>query len=161
MAFRLSEARLVFRIGHRAYPLWDGVGAATCGGRWNPVGTPVVYASAHYSLALLEILANLNSRAVPRSFVRGAVLLPKGCSAERIGRDDLPNWDFADQQETKAAGARWAQRARALLLFVPSVVVEGLEENVLINPGHPEFDRLQPRDPEPVRWDQRFLPRSD
>lgn len=160
MAFRLSESLLVFRVGHGAYPLWDGGGAATYGGRWNPIGVPVIYASSHYSLALLETLANLNSRSVPRPFVRGALLLPKGCSAERIGRDELQHWDSADQQATKAAGAHWAVRATALLLFVPSVVVEGLEENVIINPRHPEFARLQPRSPEPVRWDRRLLPHA-
>jgi len=44
----------VFRIHNRRYDSLDGFGAAMVGGRWNPVGLPVIYASLGYEGALLE-----------------------------------------------------------------------------------------------------------
>ena len=46
---------------------------------------------------------------------------------------------------------------RALVLRVPSVVTEGREYNILINPLHPQAPLIQPSDPEPVRWDVRLF----
>ncbi len=157
MAFELAQPLRIFRIGHPAYPLWDGSGAATHGGRWNPVGSPVVYAASHYSLALLETLANLSSRTIPPTFVRSHVLLPDGCLAERVYPQDDAGWDSPDRTYTQALGQRWLAEARSLVLIVPSAVVEGLEDNVVINPLHPDFASLKPSTPEPVRWDERLL----
>ncbi len=154
----LAQPVTLWRVGHPAYPLWTGLGASLRGGRWNSPGQAVIYASSHYSLTLLEVLANLSARSIPRGFVRSSMSVPKGLSVERVSPGAVPNWRNAVHPEATRFGDRWLEEARSLLLFVPSAVVEGIEENVLINPNHTEFASTQMQSPVPVEWDLRLFP---
>ncbi len=154
----LEQPVTLWRVGHPAYPLWTGLGASIRGGRWNSPGHPVIYASVHYSLTLLEVLANLSAKSVPRGFVRSSMRVVKGVSIERVNPMHVPGWRGPEHPEATRFGDRWLEEGRSLLLFVPSAVVEGLEENVLINPNHPEFANTQIAAPVPVDWDLRLFP---
>ncbi len=154
----LGQPATLWRVGHPAYPLWTGLGAALHGGRWNSPGRPVIYASAHYSLALLEVLANLSAKSIPHGFVRSSMQLAKGVSVERVSPEAVPNWRRPEHLEAIRFGDRWLEERRSLLLFVPSAVVEGIEENVLINPNHAEFANAQVAEPVPIDWDLRLFP---
>ena len=48
---------------------------------------------------------------------------------------------------------------RFAVLVVPSLVTQGREDNILLNPAHPEFARITHTPPEPVVWDNRLIPR--
>lgn len=157
MAFRLEQPLQLWRVGHSAFPLWTGMGAAMRGGRWNSAGLRVVYASAHYSLSLLEVLANLTSKSIPPSFVRSSLTIANGASAERIPVNAVPGWDTPSHPAATRYGDQWLRESRSLLLFVPSAVVEGIEENVLVNPQHPEFESANATDPAPIDWDLRLF----
>lgn len=133
------------------------MGAAMRGGRWNSAGLRVVYASAHYSLSILEVLANLTSNSIPPSFVRSSLTVAEGASAERIPVDTVPNWNTPNHPEATRYGDQWLRESRSLLLFVPSAVVEGIEENVLVNPQHPEFEAASAAEPVPIDWDLRLF----
>ena len=55
---------------HRAKRLaGDYIGAMVTGGRWNPIGTPMLYAAEHLSLACLEVLVHLDKGQLPRDYV--------------------------------------------------------------------------------------------
>lgn len=71
----------------------------------------------------------------------------------------LPAWDAEDLSVARAFGDRWLEEARTSVLRVPSVVTEGWEYNILINPLHPQAPLIQPSDPEPMRWDMRLFGR--
>lgn len=53
----VAGSPLVWRLDLQSHgSVWDrGVGSAKAGGRWNPVGFPVVYCSADPATALLEV----------------------------------------------------------------------------------------------------------
>lgn len=154
----LQEPITLWRVGHPAYPLWTGEGAALRGGRWNSPGHPVIYASVHYSLTLLEVLANLYAKSIPHGFVRSSMEVPAGLSTERVTPNTVPGWHAAERGEAMRFGDRWIEEQRSLLLFVPSAVVEGIEENILVNPKHPEFAKTRFEAPVTIDWDSRLFP---
>ena len=55
----LRESLRAYRMGDPAgeHPVFSGEGARVYRGRWNERGQAVIYASEHYSTALLEVLA--------------------------------------------------------------------------------------------------------
>jgi RES domain-containing protein len=63
------------------------MGAVRVGGRWNPVGSPAVYASSSLSLANLEILVNYS--VLPKDFVATEILIPEHL-VETVPDEELP-----------------------------------------------------------------------
>jgi RES domain-containing protein len=57
--------------------------------------------------------------------------------------------------ETQTFGAAWARERRSVTLRVPSAVVPG-EFNYLINPLHPDFERVKIGKPERFSFDPRL-----
>lgn len=149
-AYRLVAARHAARA-------FDGEGARRYGGRWNPVGTPVVYLASHRSLAVLEILANLERTDALAGFVFFEVRFDERF-VERLDPKRLPgNWRRAEPPSALArAGAAWAAEARSLLLEVPSAVVPP-ETNFVLNPRHGDFGALEIGPAEPFDLDARLL----
>lgn len=135
-----------------------GEGTRLFGGRWNPVGVPVVYASLSLSLAVLEVFVHMTVRADPEDYVSVALDLGmEESKADRVNANDLPeDWRQVDHPALRAIGAEWARSMRSLVLLVPSVVVEG-EWNALINPLHPDAARIAIAQPKPFRFDARMF----
>jgi RES domain-containing protein len=133
----------------------SGRGAALVGGRWNSPGVRMVYASTHRSLALLEMLVHVQKDTVPADLVFVEIDLPdrliRSASPLPAGWDALP-WSAS----ARDFGDRWAAEHDALAVLVPSIVVPA-EDNVLINPLHPQAPRLQAHPPEPFPLDQRLF----
>ena len=119
-----------------------GEGARITGGRWNSVGRPVVYASEHLSLAVLEILVHSpmpEQRQVARACAE--ISVPDG-SIEAMPRR-LLRPDFGNQSPlalTQAIGDEWLESRRSVGLLVPSAIVT-IESNLLLNPLHPAFNK--------------------
>ncbi len=147
-----------YRIGSPAYPLFDGAGAAASeDARWNGRGRRVIYAAEHYSTAILEKAAQLNSVRLPRALVFIRITVPAGATIEELRPDGLPGWDSRDRSASQAFGNRWYDEQRSLILVVPSLAAPGLERNVLINQRHPEFSSVTASGPAPLRCHPRLL----
>lgn len=118
---------------------------------------PVAYASEALSLAALELYVHLSSPLLPADLVAVEVRVPDGLSLEEWPASRLPaGWDAQTPPVAmQALGADWVHAGRSLLLRVPSVIVPQ-EWNVLINPAHPEFGRLQVQPPVPFQFDPRM-----
>lgn len=144
---------LLYRLGTAAHPVWDGTGASAHGGRWNPVGAPVIYAAGSLALTMLE-------RLVQRRNLAGTLLV------EAEAPDDLPvedlvtsppaGWRELGSPDAVAAGAAWLARSRTALLRVPSAVAPR-EANYVINAAHPDATRLRVGATEPLEWDPRLF----
>jgi RES domain-containing protein len=150
--------RLV-KASHRQ-TAFDGEGAFRFGGRWNSRGHRVVYASESLALALLEIIVHLDpARSVPE-LLAFPVDIPLGCfdSGDWIGNlcpETLPSWDQPLGQ-TRERGDRWCEAARSAALRVPSAIIP-IEQNILLNPAHPEFRHCEIGAPQVFHFDPRLL----
>lgn len=86
------------------------------------------------------------------------ITLPRGLSYESVTPDLLPGWDARRQTTSRAFAVSWASEARSAILLVPCFVAR-LEQNVVINPQHPEFSDIEVGLPMPVWWDRRLFNR--
>ncbi len=153
----LDRVLTAYRIGdpQGAYPIFDAAGSKLYPGRWNTTSTPVLYASQHYSTAMLEKLAHGSGQLPPHQhFIE--ITVPNGITYEMAGPAHLPGWDDPGCSVAKAFGAAWQASCRSLLLIVPSVVAR-MEQNFLFNPEHPQFTRLTHGLHRPVWWDARLF----
>ena len=136
------------------HSIFDGTGAMLWGARWNSRGRRGIYASETYAGALLEVLVHA-SGGVPKSQGYIEITIPQELSVERIDLPRVAAWDLPAGAAARAFGDRWYDERRTPVLIVPSVVTR-VENNVLINQEHPEFQRIGASDPLPVRWDERL-----
>lgn len=149
----------IYRIANAHRPVWDGTGAAILGGRWNSPGRPVIYAAMTYAGAMLEILAHTNIGKIPPSHRCVAAEVPDALAFTRYTAENLPTaWDAVGGTSARAIGDAWLDAGKTAILIVPSVVAH-LEDNVLVNPWHPDAAHIVVGTPEPVRWDGRLFQR--
>ena len=156
-AQRLDRVLTCIRIGdpEGVHPIFDATGSKLAPGRWNTASSPLLYASEHYSTAMLEKLVRGSGQMPPgQHFI--TITIPNGVSYEVVTRDSLPGWDDISCNASRAYGEAWQQEERSLLLVVPSVIAR-LERNVLLNPDHPEFAQVTASMHEPVPWDSRLF----
>ena len=151
-----------YRIGDPAgaYPIYDPTGSTINPGRWNTASSPIIYTSEHYSTAVLEKLIH-GSGVMPPNQHHIEIILPPQISYESVNAHDptMRGWDDLTPIVSKVYGDAWYHSCRSLLLFVPSVVAR-FDENILINPSHPEFPLIASRGTisrhRPVPWDVRL-----
>lgn len=118
--------------------------------RWSSEGTAVVYASMSVGGALLEALAHMDGP-VPDDLVLAIASLPLECITPA---QDLPaQWRaFPYRPEVQRYGD--ASIERVLALKVPSAICER-EYNILLNPEHPDRDRVHGTEIVPMKVDPR------
>jgi RES domain-containing protein len=149
----------VFRIAKtRSIRDLSGTGARVHGGRWNRKDIPVVYTSENRSLATLEFLVHVPLSLLPNNLSIACLDIPDDIVVEQISIADLPkNWrGYPAPPELADLGSEWAIAMRSLLLRVPSVVVPD-EFNILINPKHPDMNRVVISSVERYIFDRRLL----
>lgn len=154
---RLPHPLTAYRIGDPdgKFPVFSHEGARRTEGRWHEAGARVIYASEHYSTAMLEKLVQWNGVLPPNQhYVE--IVIPNGVSYEIVTPDILPQWHRANATEARAFGGDWYRQQRSAILIVPSVVAR-IERNVMINADHPDFQSIQCGLETPVWWDERLF----
>lgn len=157
MPQRLPDTHYAYRIGDPQghYPIFDATGATLAPGRWHRQHAPVIYASEHYSTAMLEKLVRANGEMPPNQhWIR--ITLPRGLSYEIATAAAVPGWDRPLPEPSREYGTQWALQRRSAVLYVPSLVAR-MESDVLINPAHPEFGDIKTSLAEPIWWDERLF----
>lgn len=116
---------------------WDrAIGSATVGGRWNPVGYPVVYCSADPATAILEVAVHKGFAAldaVPHVLTRARIL--EAADVHVVMPDDVPNAGWLQPgspgQGQQAFGRTLLEQH--LFVVIPSTVTQE-SWNLLFNP---------------------------
>jgi len=153
----------VFRIEREKYlpTTLEGVGAALSEGfRWNSLNTYLVYTAASRALALLEVSVHLDlSEDLPTDRYFVEIDIPDDTSMLEVDVDDLPpEWDAKPPLlETQYIGDDFVSGRSAADLKVPSSIVHQ-EFNYLINPNHPESEKISVISVTPFQFDSRLRP---
>lgn len=153
---RISVIRIVTRKFARS--AFSGDGARLYGGRWNSIGTSMVYLAGSLSLAILEWRVHLAQWPAPAASVIDVEVEE---SLIWITPRLPPSWKrMPATRATAAFGDEWIQSARSAVMRVPSAVVPE-EWNYLVNPAHPDFPKLVIGRPRNLKPDPRLGPISN
>lgn len=124
----------------------SGKGAELTGGRWNAVGTPMVYVASSRAMAYLETVVHLDgSQALPLNRYLVNIEIPDDVWAAAIVFDPVKyvGWDALPAGKTSIDfGTAWAASMDSLLALVPSVVIPE-EMNFLMNPRHADMAKVK------------------
>jgi RES domain-containing protein len=148
---------IAYRIADARHPIFDPTGAMLHGGRWNSIGKRVIYAAESFAGAMLEVLAHANLSVPPRNHRVVRIEIPGSVEVETLLPSALSAWDTEDFTVPRDFGDRWLTERRTAVLRVPSVITEGRENNVLVNPLQPQFSEIVVGKPEAIRWDARLF----
>ena len=143
----------IFRLHRRQRVASDYSGSLLFGGRWNPAGTPMLYASTALSLACLELLVHLSAEQIPLDYVYTAAEIPMDPELHDF------RGSLRDAEATRRYGHAWSRAQSSLAIYVPSVIIP-VEYNVLLNPLHATFQNTMWDAPQKFEFDPRLLRRS-
>ena len=154
---RLPEPLTAYRIGDAKgeFPIWDDGGARKGAGRWHTVGLGVIYASEHYSTAMLEKLAHHNGE-LPANQHFIEISIPAAISYEVVNTDHFPAWADMRGESASKYGSSWYSEKRSVVLIVPSVVAR-MERNFIFNTSHEDFKQIKVGLETPIWWDNRLF----
>ena len=155
----LGSPLSAYRIGdpEGEFPIWDDGGARLSSGRWHEEGAAVIYASEHYSTAMLEKLVHYQGE-LPSGQHFVEITIPAGISYEVVNVDFIEGWWAADGEAARQFGRQWYLENRSAILIVPSVVAR-MERNVVFNTRHPDFGKIEAGLETPIWWDNRLFSR--
>lgn len=136
--WRIAEVNL----GYSADDL-SGVGAKRSGGRWNSKGWPVVYASENIALAVLETIVHIRPARLPQNRYLVRINIPDDVWHSRSKLNTPPiGWDAQPfGMPGIIASDVWLRGRSTAVMVVPSVIVPE-ERTVLLNPEHPDTERV-------------------
>jgi RES domain-containing protein len=142
--------------GHFRSTAFSGSGGLYAAGRWNHMGVAMVYTATSRALAALEFFVNLEPNEAPDDLLIAGASIPDEL-IETLDSAMLPrNWRKLNNETCRDLGSNWAASGRSLALRVPSAVVEE-EWNVLLNPKHNEFARVEIAKAAPFHFDERMF----
>ncbi|MFZ4776370.1 MAG: RES family NAD+ phosphorylase [Terrimicrobiaceae bacterium] len=133
---------------------FSGEGGIHAAGRWNSLGTRMVYASSSVALACLETLTHMRrprrleerwlfTIEIPDAQIEELSSVPAGWNSEPAG------------SVSRETGDLWVREQRSVALLVPSAIVP-VEKNALLNPLHPSFRLGWIRRPARFHYDPRL-----
>jgi RES domain-containing protein len=149
---------VVWRLTKRRYADLSGRGGEVADGRWHTRGRPVVYCAATASLAVLEVRVHLDLLVTPSDYVLMEITMPETITARTVSAADLPTgWQSSDGEEIcRRIGDAWLAADAQAILIVPSALI-AVEQNVLLNPRHPDAAQIPSPRILPFLWDDRLL----
>ena len=136
---------------------FDGEGARLYGGRWNSPGTAMIYASAHQSLAALEVRVHIDKTTLRKRYKLFTFHFDDRLIQTFPPRNLPKNWQHEPPPPSlQRRGDDWTKSARSAILAVPSVIIPS-ELNYLLNPNHPNFRKIKIDPPTDFTFDPRLF----
>lgn len=153
---------IVFRIDRlkREKSVLSGKGAEQLGGRWNPVGTPVVYCAENRALAMLEILVHaLHKRFLPPDRILVSIEVPEQLIVKIFKPKDLPRYWRSNNSTLALQNFMLPHIEKYPVIKVPSVIMPD-EFNIMLNPNHADFHMIRVIEIKPLEFDNRLKPEN-
>jgi RES domain-containing protein len=151
----------VFRIEREKYltTTLTGIGASKSEGfRWNSFNTRLVYTADSRALAALEVAVHLNlSNELPTDRFIVEIDIPDNIQIYELRLQDLPkNWSSKPPiLTTQFIGDDFVEDNYSAVLKVPSSIIQQ-EFNYLINPLHPDIEKIKVIKVTPFNFDPRL-----
>jgi RES domain-containing protein len=136
---------IVFRLTKKKFAeSLSGEGAKRVGGRWNSIGTPMLYTSQSRALALLELAVHVPFIIQPEDYRLVSIEIPSFIKVKQLDPSKLPtDWNtFAFLDKTQQIGDELIRNNEILGLRVPSAIVPG-DSNIIINPLHSSIKHVK------------------
>lgn len=149
----------IFRIGQTKYAN-DRKGSGV-DGRWNSRGQYVIYTGGTMALSCLEKLTHTSGTSLyAGNFSVATYLVPDKLSIIEITLSSLlkqqPDWTKVQYYPlTQSIGDKWLMSRETAILKVPSAIID-LEYNYLLNPSHPDFEKIRIFSIKPFSFDERL-----
>jgi len=136
----------------------DGFGGIYTSGRWHNKGKAIVYTASSAALAALEVLVHVDPLTAPSDLRLLAIEIPDDLKFEIFEPITLPvGWHSVPAPAAlQTLGSSWLTSGRTAALMMPSAVIN-VELNVLLNPRHPEMQRVRILSDEAFSFDTRLL----
>lgn len=135
-----------YRIGQTKYAR-DRRGSGV-DGRWNLLGTYVIYTGGSLALSCLEKLAHTPGTSLYAGDFSVTIFeVPDSLTIKEITIKELTkiNADWIkviNYPITQKLGNNWLKEQETAILKVPSAIID-LEYNYLFNPAHPDFNKIK------------------
>jgi len=148
-----------YRIGQTKYA--RDIKGSGVDGRWNPAGQYVIYTGGSLALSCLEKLAHTSGTSlyagnfsvtiydIPDKLSITEIMLPQ------LQKHSVEWYKVINYPITQGIGFDWLQDRETAVLKVPSAIIE-LEYNYLLNPAHPDFNKIRIADVRPFTFDTRL-----
>ena len=152
-AWRIVKAK-------HAASAFSGDGARRFGGRWNSPGVAVVHTADSMSLAMLEMLVQLQSQELLKRYLMIEVDFDDSLLT-KVAPSDLPrSWRRSPPPAAiQRIGDDWVAESESAVLGVPSVIAP-TEWNYLLNPAHSDFAKIGIGPKKRIRFDPRLIKTS-
>ncbi|MFD2515574.1 RES family NAD+ phosphorylase [Pontibacter locisalis] len=150
---------IVYRLSRKKFRNdLSGRGAEMAGGRWNSKGVAILYTSESIALSTVEIAVHMPLGIVPFDYYLVRIQIPDDASIKELRIADLPEgWSsFPHSNATQEIGDNFVLEEEVLVFKVPSATVQG-NYNYLINPRHPDFNKVTVVDAIPFEFDKRLF----
>jgi RES domain-containing protein len=126
--------------------------------RWNSKNIFVLYFAESRSLACLENVVHMSAIHI-QGLLYSLIVYDVPDNYEEITTDMLPNgWNGNNEDAYRLCrplGDEWARQNKSLILKVPSAISSG-EYNFILNPNHPEVNKINLVTIEPYIFDPRI-----
>jgi RES domain-containing protein len=135
----------------------SGYGTTLVAGPWHQSGRyPILYTSCNVSLAILECVVHLPPAVKPPELVLHTLEIPDA-KVEITDEADLPiNWNKKGYFDVvQQWGSTWLQSRKSLAILVPSVLSP--DNNILINPNHPDFSSVVVIESRSITLNERLI----